>query len=108
MHTDGLAAYNHLASLGYDHRAEVSGGDGNPRGILPRIHRVFSNLKTWLKGTHHGVSADYLGAYLHEFEFRFNRRRMPMAAFQTLLGLSALPHPESAGHKRLGPSESTR
>jgi hypothetical protein len=25
--------------------------------------------------------------YLDEFVFRFNRRRMPMAAFQTLLGI---------------------
>ena len=24
--------------------------------FLPIIHLVFSNLKTWLRGTHHGVS----------------------------------------------------
>jgi len=27
--------------------------------------------------------------YLDEFVFRFNRRRTPMAAFQTLLGLGS-------------------
>jgi hypothetical protein len=32
--------------------------------------------------------------YLDEFVFRFNRRRTPMAAFQTLLGLGS----------RLGPT----
>lgn len=54
---------------------------------LPHIHRVFSNLKTWLLGTHHGVSKQHLQAYLNEYIFRFNRRHTPMAAFQTILGL---------------------
>jgi hypothetical protein len=31
----------------------------------------------------------HLQAYLDEFTFRFNRRRTPMAAFQTLLGLGS-------------------
>ncbi|HEY5813355.1 MAG TPA: IS1595 family transposase, partial [Terrimicrobiaceae bacterium] len=44
--------------------------------------------------------------YLDEFVFRFNRRQTPMAAFQTLLGLTTQrPHvslkkmtePDSAG-----------
>ena len=38
-------------------------------------------------GTHHGVSREQLQVYLDEFVFRHNRRRLPMAAFQTLLGL---------------------
>jgi hypothetical protein len=41
---------------------------------LPIIHLVFSNLKAWLKGVHHGVSPQHLQAYLNEFTFRFNRR----------------------------------
>ncbi|MGD0236784.1 MAG: transposase [Syntrophorhabdales bacterium] len=28
--------------------------------MAPHIHRVFSNLKTWLTGTHHGVEPKYL------------------------------------------------
>jgi ISXO2-like transposase domain len=31
--------------------------------FLPMIHLVFANLKTWLLGTHHGVSAKHLQAY---------------------------------------------
>ena len=50
---------------------------------------MFGNLQTWLRGTHHGVSAKHLQAYLDEFTFRFNRRHTPMAAFQTLLGLGS-------------------
>ena len=68
---------------------------GDPRNaaeLLPRVHRTFSNLETWLKGTHHGVGAKHLPHYLDEFVFRFNRRRTPMAAFQSLLGLS-MQHP---------------
>lgn len=46
------------------------------------------NLKAWMHGTHRGVSDQHLPVYLDEFDFRHNRRGTPMAAFQTLLGLS--------------------
>jgi hypothetical protein len=49
--------------------------------------RAIGNLQQWLLGTHHGVSRDQLQVYLDEFVFRHNRRKTPMAAFQTLLGL---------------------
>ena len=55
---------------------------------LPLIHLVFSNLKAWLLGTHHGVSAQHLPAYLNEFVFRFNRRFYPMTAFASVLGIA--------------------
>jgi len=57
--------------------------------VLPCIHRVFSNLKTRPRETHHGVDLPHLQTYLDEYTFRFNRRRLPMAAFQTLLDLGA-------------------
>ena len=56
--------------------------------LFPRIHRVFTHLTTWVWGTHRGVSKKHLPHYLNEFVFRFNRRRTPMAAFQSLLGLT--------------------
>jgi len=59
----------------------------------PHIHQVFSNLKTWLTGTHHGVDPKHLQSYLDEYVFRFNRRKTPMAAFQTLLGSPARKRP---------------
>lgn len=52
-----------------------------------------SNLKAWLLGTHRGVGADQLPVYLDEFVFRWNRRRTPMAGFQTLLGLGTHREP---------------
>jgi hypothetical protein len=60
---------------------------------LPRAHRAISNLKAWLHGPHRAASAKHLPVYLDEFTFRHNRRRTPMAAFQTLLGLGALHEP---------------
>jgi len=55
---------------------------------LPLIHLVFSNLKTWLLGTHHSVSDQHMQAYLNEFVFRFNRRFYPFNGFRSLLGLA--------------------
>jgi transposase-like protein len=84
--TDGNPAYERIPHWGYYHAVEET--DVSYR--LPVIHRVFSNLKAWLLGTHHGaVSHKHLQAYLNEFVFRFNRRNVPMAAFQTVLGLGS-------------------
>mgnify|MGYP001610156792 CR=1 FL=1 len=87
--TDGWAGYNKLGRLGYQHLASIEGEPERAAVILPHVHRIFSNLKSWLIGTHHGVSEQHLPAYLNEFVFRLNRRKTPMAAFQTVLGLIA-------------------
>jgi transposase-like protein len=90
VRTDGWQGYAPLASLGYCRRPRTRGDDPRRAArLLPRVHRVFGNLQTWLRGTHHGVGHKHLQVYLDEFTFRFNRRRTPQAAFQTLLGLGA-------------------
>ena len=71
------------------------------------------NLQQWLIGTYHGVSRDQLQVYLDEFVFRHNRRRQPMAAFQTLLGLGTGRKPTAyqqirGGTDLPGPSTKTR
>ena len=58
--------------------------------------RGLGNLQQWLIGTYHGVSRPQLPVYLDEFVFRHNRRRQPMAAFQTLLGLGTAHRPTPA------------
>jgi len=94
VHTDGWDGYGKLASSGFDHRLRLQRRrHPDERKLLPRAHRAASNLKTWLQGTHRGVSPEHLQVYLDEFVFRHNRRRVPMAAFQTLLGLSASYRP---------------
>jgi transposase-like protein len=86
--TDGWHSFRALSGS-YQHRPAVIGDPKNAAKQLPRVHRAFANLKTWLLGTHHGVGAKHLPHYVDEFVFRFNRRRTPMAAFQSLLGLTS-------------------
>ena len=43
--------------------------------MLPIVHVLFSNVKTWVNGTFHGVSAKHLSRYAREWNYRFNRRR---------------------------------
>lgn len=60
---DGSQAYDELAALGYSHEPMVLDGDPERTDAhLPMIHSAFSNLKTWLLGTHHGVSHQHLQA----------------------------------------------
>jgi transposase-like protein len=90
IYTDGWQAYEPLKRLGYEHEWVVLGGDPElAEAALPLIHLVFSNLKAWLLGTHHGVSHRHLQAYLNEYMFRFNRRFYPMGMFNSVLGIAA-------------------
>ena len=85
-------------SMGYA-GFEIDGFKHITTARLSHIRRVFNNLNTWLLGTHHRVSEKHLQAYLNEFAFRFNRRKAPMAVFQTLLGLGKiLWQPQSDPH----------
>lgn len=87
--TDGYVGYDGLRALGYWHEPEDTYGDPEVvEAYLPMCHVVISNLKTWLLGTHHGVSPKHLQAYLNEFVFRFNRRFYPMTAFHSVLGIA--------------------
>ena len=87
--SDDWSGYGNLRKLGYDHHAIAECGDPEiAEEFMPMIHLVFSNLKTWLNGTHHGVSPKHLQAYLNEFTFRFNRRFHPFNAFRSLLGIA--------------------
>lgn len=88
--TDDWSGYAGLRKDGYDHHAIAQCGDPEvSEEFMPIVHLVFSNLKTWLNGIHHGVSAKHLQAYLNEFTFRFNRRFYPFNAFRSLLGIGA-------------------
>ena len=82
VYTDGNRSYNALNTLGFQHKPE----DG---AALTTLHRVVTNLKSWLQGTHRGaVRRKHLQAYLNEFTFRFNRRKSPWWSFNRALGLA--------------------
>ena len=61
--TDDWSSYVALWKRGYLHTAALR--EGNccvAETFLPIIHLVFSHLKTWLRGIHHGVSPQHLAA----------------------------------------------
>jgi hypothetical protein len=91
LRTDGWTGYPGLPEIGYRHEALTLGGDPDKaEAHLPMIHLVFSNLKTWIKGTHHSrIEPKHLQAYLNEYVFRFNRRFYPMTAFHSVLGIAS-------------------
>lgn len=93
IYTDGLKTFKGLEEAGYKHiprsqplRIDLRKG---AKSAVPLADRAIGNLQQWLIGTYHGVSRAQLQVYLDEFVFRHNRRKQPMAAFQTLLGLGA-------------------
>jgi transposase-like protein len=93
IRTDGWRGYSDAALEDFVHHVRIVRSGQRAHKRFPHIHKVFGNLKTWLNGTHHGVLPKYLPSYLDEFVFRFNRRQTPMAAFQTLLGISLQKKP---------------
>lgn len=91
--SDGWRGYSTTALAGYQHQREVQGSPQRGHELAPQIHQVFSNLKAWLIGIHHGVEPKYLQPYLNEFVFRFNRRAYPMSAFRSLLEILTSKQP---------------
>lgn len=69
--TDGWSGYP--GAPGVQHEPHVIGPMA-AHVVLPWVHRVFANLKTWALGVYHGLRRRHLQAYLDEFVFRFNRR----------------------------------
>jgi transposase-like protein len=88
--TDGWAGYPGAPEL--SHEPHVIGNMA-AHVVLPWIHRVFANLKTWALGVYHGLRAKHLQSYLDEYVFRFNRRRSRHAAFRSLLGIASKASP---------------
>jgi hypothetical protein len=87
--TDAWGGHATLPDRGYRHLPVAAHGDPSvAEDFLPISHLIFSNLKSWLRGCHHGVSPQHLQAYLNEFTFRFNRRFYPFNGFRSLLWIS--------------------
>ena len=64
---------------------------------LPWVHKFISNAKRWMMGTHHGkISSKYLGYYLGEYTYRFNRRHDPNSLFFRSLSACILSKPITA------------
>lgn len=101
INTDGWDGYWGLEAYGYRHCPKVQRTAERAAKILPWVHRGIGNLKTWLRGTHHGVDPDHLQSYLDEFTFRYNRRNYREHAFLSLLILTSKVKPLLLYQKKL-------
>jgi ISXO2-like transposase domain/Transposase zinc-ribbon domain len=86
IRTDGWSSYAGTPNVTHD---PVTVGSTAAHMVLPWIHKIFSNLKTWSLGVFHGLRRKHLQAYLDEFVFRFNRRHDRAAAFDTILRIAS-------------------
>lgn len=101
VNTDDWDSYKGLGAYGYQHRPRVQGDPARAAKILHWVHRVIGNLKTWLRGTHHGrVERGYLQSYLEEFTFRYNRRRSREHSFLSLLVMATRISPPQTVPRR--------
>jgi hypothetical protein len=73
----------------FQHTPVVQDDGANAGAFFPIIYTLFSNIKAWLVGTHHGVSAKHLPRYLREWSYRFNRRHLPDGLDGYLIRLAA-------------------
>jgi transposase-like protein len=83
--TDGFASYLALSDCSYELQMRLANDGENPSNRLPWVHTVIANVKSMLRGAHHGVSRKHLQRYLDEFSYRFNRRYWPSELFNRLL-----------------------
>lgn len=62
---------------------------------MEELHKQIMQFKNWLRGTHHKCAREYLFAYTHEYEYRFNRRNMRKWLFNDVMGrmINQFPHP---------------
>lgn len=103
LHTDNSPSFAHLENI--DVESKTVGTDKELLDSwLPWVHKFISNAKSWIVGTHHGVEAEYLGPYLSEYTFRFNRRHDPDSMFFRALGacVRADPKTEASLHRPSG------
>ena len=83
VRTDGYQAYRILAKQ-YTHEGQKVKSKDAPT-MLPWVHTLIGNAKSFLQGTYHGVSHKHLQRYLNEFCYRHNRRFKGAEIFQRLL-----------------------
>ena len=86
IRTDGWRSYGTAVKGKHISHYKVILRDPKAAGkLLPWIHRVISNAKAVIRGSHRGVSEQHLQAYLSEICYRFNRRFWEKELFDRLV-----------------------
>jgi transposase-like protein len=94
INTDGSPSLRNLSGVDVDYQV-VGGNKEIVKSWLPWVHKMISNSKAWVIGTHHGVDAGYLDAYLAEYFFRFNRRHDIRRLFHRAVRACLLAQPRT-------------
>lgn len=86
IRTDGWRSYGRAAkNKGLQHFKVILRDPKAAGRLLPWVHRVISNVKAVIRGTHRGVSEKHLQSYLSEVCYRFNRRFWERELFDRLV-----------------------
>lgn len=86
IRTDGWKSYTRAAKdKELRHYRVVLRRPADAGRLLPWVHRIISNAKSVIRGTHRGVSEKHLQAYLGEVCYRFNRRFWERELFDRLV-----------------------
>ena len=93
VRTDGLRSYQPLPEVGVRHDRRVQGEPSRSAKLLPWSHVLFSNLKSWLRGTFHGVSKKHMPRYLDEFTYRLNQRWDELHLFGSIVSRALVSPP---------------
>ena len=93
VRTDGLRSYQPLPEVGVRHDRRLQADRADSVKHLPWSHVLFSNLKSWLRGTFHGVSKKHMPRYLDEFTYRLNQRWDELALFGSVLARAVVSPP---------------
>jgi len=85
IRTDGRPTFAALPAVGFVHDRVPT--NHLPEGVppLPYLHRQISKATAWIAGTFHGLGPLQVPAHLHEFCFRFNRRRLRGGVLERLI-----------------------
>lgn len=86
IRSDGWRSYGKAARNKNLQHLKVVLRDPKAAGkLLPWVHRVISNAKAVIRGSHRGVSEKHLQSYLSEICYRFNRRFWENELFDRLV-----------------------
>ena len=86
IRSDGWKSYGRAAAdKGLAHYKVVLRDPKAAGKLLPWVHRVISNAKAVIRGSHRGVSEKHLQSYLSEICYRFNRRFWEKELFDRLV-----------------------
>jgi Zn ribbon nucleic-acid-binding protein len=92
VRTDKRGSYKNLSGIKVE-QTEKGATREEVAVHLPWVHKFISNAKTWLLGTHHGINKKYVGNYLGEYTYRFNRRHDPNSLFSRALSACVAASP---------------